>query len=351
MDRKFFCSTLLAILSLSFSGCGGGGSDSGSAENGKNAVPEKVTIAWSVWTGWMPFKLMEKEGLLAKRAKELGVEVELVEFKGYMDSVQAFAAKKVDACAMTSMEALQPASSGVPTVAVIVNDISNGGDGILVREGMKLEDLKGQKVLLEQFSVSHYLLTRALAENGIPEAEVAIENIPGDDAGKAFLTDDSVKAVTTWNPHLFLAKESKKGNVIFDSSNIPGEIIDLLVFNGDTLKKNPKAVEAVTLAWYDAMALITNPETRESAIATMAEGAGASVEEFKKMLGGTNLYTDAGEAVSFFQGEAVKATMLKIRDFSFKQELIKDKDFEIGYGAGSSALLSFDPSFAAKVAK
>ena len=56
--------------------------------------PSKTyTIAWSVWTGWMPFKLMETKGLLAKRAQEQGVKVALKEFKGYMDSVQAFAAK------------------------------------------------------------------------------------------------------------------------------------------------------------------------------------------------------------------------------------------------------------------
>jgi len=294
----------------------------------------------------MPFKLMEKEGFLKKRADELGVEIELKEFKGYMDSVTAFASKEVDACAMTSMEALQPASSGVKTVAVLVNDISNGGDGVLVREGMTIADLKGKEVLLEQFSVSHYVLARALETNGLTEADVTIKNIPGDDAGKAFLTDDSVQAVTTWNPHLFLAKESQKGVVPFDSTHIPGEIIDLLVFNGDVLASNPKAAQAVTLAWYDAMEMISNPDTRASAIATMAEAAGASVEEFEKMLGGTNLFTDPAKAAELFNGEPIKATMSKIRDFSFKHELISDKDFEIGFGQGSDALLSFDPSYA-----
>ncbi len=353
MNRTAFLFRLTLCFSLLsfFTSCSDGPKDLTGGKTDSGGNNEEVIVAWSVWTGWMPFKLMEKEGLLEKRAKELGVKVKLVEFKGYMDSVQAFAAEKVDACAMTSMEALQPASSGVKTVAVLVNDISHGGDGVLVREGMTIQDLKGKEILLEQFSVSHYLLSRALSENGIAEGEVKIKNIPGDDAGKAFLTDDSVKAVATWNPHLFLAKESKKGVVVFDSTNIEGEIIDLLVFNGDTLKKNPKAVEAVTLAWYDAMALITGADTKEAAIATMAEAAGASVEEFKKMMGGTNLFTDPAKASAFFKGDAVKATMTKIRDFSFKQELIKDKDFQIGYGAGSDALLSFDPSHADKIAK
>jgi len=106
----------------------------------------EYTIAWSVWTGWMPFKLMEQKGFLATRAKENGVKIKLQEFKGYMDSVQAFAAQKVDGCAMTSMESLQPASNGVDSVAIIVNDTSNGGDGVLVRGNL---DLKGLKQRLE----------------------------------------------------------------------------------------------------------------------------------------------------------------------------------------------------------
>ena len=325
--------------------CGGGGDSGGAGGSGD----EPVKIAWSVWTGWMPFKLIEREGLLEKRAKELGVNVELVEFKDYMGSVQAFAAEQVDACAMTSMEALQPASSGVPTVAVLVNDISNGGDGILVRSGMTINDLKGKDILLEQFSVSHYLLNRALEMNGIATSEVSVKNTPGDEAGKAFLADDSVPVVSTWNPHLFLAQESQKGEVIFSSKDIPGEIIDLLVFNNKTLEKNRKAAEAIVLAWYDAMAMIEGADTRATAIKTMAEGAGATVEEFEKMLGGTNLYTDAAEAVKFFGSAELPETMNKIRDFSFKNELITDKDFEIGYGEGSQ-LLRFDASFAKAVA-
>src|SRR6185436_14839271 len=196
--------------------------------------------AWSVWTGWMPFKLMDQKGFLAARTKEQGISVKLTEFKGYMDSVQAFAAKKVDGVAMTSMESLQPASNGVDSVGIIVNDTSNGGDGVLARSNLDLKGLKGQTILLEEFSVSHYLLARALDSVGMKEADVKIKNIPGDEAGKAFLTDPKVQAVATWNPHLFQATEAGKGKVIFSSKNIPGEIIDFLVVSGDALKEAPQ---------------------------------------------------------------------------------------------------------------
>jgi NitT/TauT family transport system substrate-binding protein len=312
------------------------------------AGPDKeYKIAWSVWTGWMPFKLMEEKGFLAERAKKHGVKVKLVEFKGYMDSVQAFAAKKVDGVAMTSMESLQPASNGVDSVAIVVNDVSNGGDGLLVRPNLDVKALKGKTVLLEEFSVSHYLLARALEKAGLKEADLKVKNIPGDEAGKAFLTDTKVEAVATWNPHLFQATEAGKGKVVFSSKDIPGEIIDFLVVSGDALKETPKLGTALTEAWYDAMKHITEPGTRTEAIEIMAKAAGASVQEFNKMLADTDLYTDRARARQFLESQTLKDTMEKVKQFSFDKGLIKDQNFQISYGSSGPGKLRFDSTYCA----
>ena len=336
------------------SGSGASTSMTGMTGTTTAGVPPKTTpapsgkeykIAWSVWTGWMPFKLMDQKGFLAARAKEHGVNIKLVEFKGYMDSVQAFAAKKVDGVTMTSMESLQPASNGVESVGIIVNDTSNGGDGVLVRGNIDVKGLKGKTVLLEEFSVSHYLLARALSTAGLKEADVKIKNIPGDEAGKAFLTDPKVEAVATWNPHLFQATEAGKGKVVFSSKDIPGEIIDFLVVSGAALKENPKLGTALTEAWYDAMKHITDAKTRPEAIEIMAKGAGASVEEFNKMLADTDLYTDRAKAGAFLEGGAIKETMEKVKKFSFDHGLIKDAGFTIGFGGAGAEKLRFDSSY------
>ena len=370
--RRLAIASLLALTTgvLGLTGCpnddkkgssgtapaGSGASTSMTGMTGTGKGPESPTptpapsgkeykIAWSVWTGWMPFKLMEQKGFLAARAKENGVNIKLVEFKGYMDSVTAFAAKKVDGVTMTSMESLQPASNGVESVGIIVNDTSNGGDGVLVRGNLDLKGLKGKTVLLEEFSVSHYLLARALASVGMKEADVKIKNIPGDEAGKAFLTDTKVEAVTTWNPHLFQATEQGKGKVIFSSKDVPGEIIDFLVVSAAALKENPKLGTALTEAWYDAMKHITDPKTRPEAIEIMAKGAGASVEEFNKMLADTELYTDRAKAGAFLEGGAIKETMEKVKKFSYDHKLIKEANFTIGFGSGGSDKLRFDASY------
>jgi NitT/TauT family transport system substrate-binding protein len=311
------------------------------------AADREFQIAWSVWTGWMPFKLMEAKGFLARRAADKGIKVKLIEFPAYMDAVTAFAAGKLDGCAMTAMEALQPAAAGVDTVAIVVNDTSSGGDGVLVRGIDDLRGLRGKEILLAELSVSHYLLVRGLASVGMKESDVKIKNSDGDEAGKAFVADARVEAVTTWNPHLFQAIEAGKGKVIYSSKDIPGEIIDLLVVNRKALAESPQLGTVLTEAWYDAMRAIEDPATREESIAIMAAGARATVDEFKKMMDGTDLYTDRARAAAFLQADATKATMERIKKFSIDHGLVKDAAFAIGYGASGNEKLRFDASYAA----
>ena len=247
---------------------------------------------------------------------------------------------------MTSMESLQPASNGVDSVAILVNDISNGGDGVLLRgKDANLKKLKGQTVLLEEFSVSHYLLNRALESVSLSEKDVKVKNIPGDDAGKAFLSDPKVMAVATWNPHLFKAVEAGKGKVVFSSKEIPGEIIDFLVLNGTALKETPKLARVLVDAWYDAMTLIADPTTRAESVEIMAKAAGASVEEFNKMLADTDLFIERKRCVEFLEGDKLKETMGRIKKFSFDKGLIKDDNFAIGFGPAGTQKLRFDASF------
>lgn len=296
------------------------------------SAQEKPTfvVGVSIWTGWMPFYLMEEKGFLQKRADEEGIEIRLEKFKDYLASVQHFAAGKSDGCAMTIMEAMQPAAAGIDVKAILVNDISNGGDGVVARKGLKITDMKGKEVLLEQYSVSHYLLIKALEANGMTEGQVIIKNTPGDDAGKAFLTGNCEFAAT-WNPHLFLAEEQGKGEVIFSSKQIPGEIIDLLVWNGKKMKEDPRGARAVVKAWYDAMEYIEDPKTRADAIATMAEAAGATAEEFNKMLGGTDLYTSAERCRDFLTSDTIRKTEESVKLFLLKHEQLTDDDVALTY--------------------
>lgn len=194
-----------------------------------------------------------------------------------------------------------------------------------------VKKLKGMEIKLEQYSVSHYLVLRALEMNGMKESDVTIVNTPGDEAGQLFLSGGA-DAVATWNPHLFLAEEQGKGRVIFSSKDIPGEIIDLVVFDKKVIDKNPNIAKAMTYAWYDAMEYFNEMSTKEDAISIMAQAAGASVEDFKKMLGGTNLYVDPTEASDFLNSKTITDTEQKVKKFSKEHDLIQT-DVTISYNS------------------
>jgi len=290
------------------------------------------TVGVSVWTGWMPFYLMDAKGILAKRCQEEGVSIKIEKFKDYLASVQAFSSGKLDGCAVTIMDALQPSSSGLDVKAILVNDFSAGGDGVLAKTGLELKDIKGKEVLLEQGSVSHYLLIKALEANGMTEGQVKIKNIGGDDAGKAFIAGQCDFAVT-WNPHLYMAEDSGKGKVVFSSKQVPGEIIDLLCWNGKKL--NEHACRAIVNAWYDVMKMLADPVQRKEAIKSMAADAGTSPEDFEKLMTGTDIFTDPKRCADFMKGEQVQKTQESVKKFLNKHEKLDDM----------SATVSFDPQF------
>src|SRR5690349_2298965 len=87
-----------------------------------------LKIAYSDWPGWVAWDIAEQKGWF----KEEGVNVELKWFE-YSPSMDAFSAGKVDAVAVTNGDALVTGSSGAPSVAIVINDLSNLNDMIVVQ--------------------------------------------------------------------------------------------------------------------------------------------------------------------------------------------------------------------------
>ncbi|MFC1743575.1 ABC transporter substrate-binding protein [Candidatus Riflebacteria bacterium] len=299
------------------------------SNNFLSAEQKPAKIAISVWIGWMPFWVMQSEGFIAKRCKEQGVPTVEFAVMDYTASLSAYQAGAVDGVVATIMDSIRPVANGIDTTVVLINDFSNGGDGVLFKDGLKVEDTKTSKIniQLEQFSVSHYLFLRYLDSLGgkYKESDFNIQNISADNAGKAFLTDESVKAVVTWNPHLFQALENQKGKLMFSSKDIPGEIIDLLIFNTKFVNKNQKSVQAVVNAWYDVMKMLKDPARRKDALNKMASEAGATVKEFERMLEDVVLFDSPKKAAKFLESEKIKATEKKVMNFLIKQAQIDEE--------------------------
>ena len=214
-------------------------------------------VCWTIYAGWMPWGEAKTQGIVSKWAKKYGINVDVVQLNDYVESINQYTAGKFDGCAMTNMDALTiPASGGVDSTALIVSDYSNGNDGVLIKgKGKKLTDLKGQQINLVQFSVSHYLLARALESAHMSERDLKVVNTSDADISAAFATP-TVQQAVTWNPMLADLKAQPNVTEVFDSSKIPGEIMDMMVVNTKTLQENPALGKALTGAWFEMVALM-----------------------------------------------------------------------------------------------
>ena len=145
---------------------------------------------------------------------------------------------------MTNMDMLTiPAAGGVDSTALIVGDFSNGNDGVVLKgKGKKLADIKGQSVNLVELSVSHYLLARGLETRRPARARHQGREHLGCGHRRRLRRRRTPRPVVTWKPQLSeMLDAPNDAQLVFDSSKIPGEIIDLMVVNSATLKDNPEA--------------------------------------------------------------------------------------------------------------
>lgn len=291
-----------------------------------------VKVGWSDWVGWMPWEIVEKKGLL----KENGANAELVYYNDYTASLEALKDGKIAAVSVTINDALSLKSKIDDLQIILINDVSDGGDGILVKKNAgitSVKDLKGKIVSLEENSVSHYLFLRALENDKVDPKDVTINNVSADLAGKAFLgsaflDDKYTQAIVTWNPHLLKAKEQGKGDVIFDSSQIYGEITDVLVARKSFVNSRKQDFQAIINAWYGAMEMIDSSKTRDEAIKIMAKKSNTSVQDFEKLLFDTEIFTKPKKGVDFMgvDGKGKLSKFIeRVMDFSVKQKIISKK--------------------------
>lgn len=321
--RKLIFIALVSILA--FAGCKNEGnkSESSSSTEKQTETPTSTAaaktsfrVAWSHYTGWEPWGYAQQSGILKMWAEKEGIEIELTLVNDYIESINLYTSGEFDACTMTNMDALTiPAVGGVDSEAVIIGDFSNGNDGIVMKDGSSVADLKGRTVNLVELSVSHYLLARALDMNGLAESDIKLVNTSDADIASLFLSQDGGAAVT-WNPPLMQTLEAPGAKLVFDSSGIPGEIIDIMVVKTeapDSLKR------ALVGAWYETIALMEAGNAE--ALEFMAKNAGASLAEFNQQLKTTSMFYTPKSGAEFAASPAVKTTMDKVRQFSFDKGL------------------------------
>ena len=324
---------------------------------GAALAKDKFRIAWSIYVGWMPWDYAAQSGIVKKWADKYGIEIEVVQINDYVESINQYTAGGFDGCVMTNMDALTiPAAGGVDSTALIVGDFSNGNDAVILKDKTALADIKGQKVNLVELSVSHYLLARGLDGVGLSERDVTVVNTSDADMVSAFASG-GLTAVVTWNPLVSEILAMPDTHKVFDSSQIPGEIIDLMVVNTETLKANPALGKALVGAWYEVMSIMSkDDEAGVAARTAMGKASGTDLAGYDAQLASTKMFFEAADAVAFATSDQLPETMKNVAQFSFDHGLLGEGAADAGFigiafpggtimGSADNVKLRFDAEY------
>jgi NitT/TauT family transport system substrate-binding protein len=252
-----------------------------------------VKVGVSDWTGWVAWYVAQDQGYFRK----YGADVKLVWFANYSDSIAALSTGQLDANSQTWSDTLGPLAKGLPLKVVLVNDNSAGNDALLVGPKIKtFAELRGHKVALEQYSISHFVLYTALARNGLKPNDVTVVNLSAGDAAAAFMSG-RVDAAVVWNPWISQIEKSGKGTPLFTSAQMPGLIPDLLVAQAHAVQTQRKDLVGMIRAWFDAVAFIRAQP--EHAVAIMSHVVSMSPEQYRVFLPGTRFFDAAANQQAF----------------------------------------------------
>ena len=160
--------------------------------------------------------------------QDAGVDVKLVEFTSSGDVSKSFERGYVDIATATSVDlaTLNVGKARKPQV-FYVTDFSNGADVILARPDIQsIADAKGKRVAAEVGSLDMLHLLSALKKHNLTIDDITLLNVSQHEMAPAWERGEFDVAVTTPESHSLSELGAHK---IFDSSMIPGAIIDLLV--------------------------------------------------------------------------------------------------------------------------
>ena len=267
----------LVLISLFIVGC-------------SKPIPAALRIGINAWPGYEYLTLAKQLGYY----KDEGVAVKLIPFQTLADGRRAFEKGHIDIMAGTLMEFYSAREiSGIDPVVFLVADFSNGGDMLLAHKDItSIAALKGKKVGLESGSIDVLTAANALASAGLNFNDVTLISLPQPNNIKALLAGE-IDAAQTYPPFATKALANPDIVRLFDTSQTPGDIIDLLFTRRIILNEREDDLTKVARAFERAIQY--QKTDYKDAIARMAKREGLTSDEFIEAQSGLKIINSQGQ--------------------------------------------------------
>lgn len=291
-----------------------------------------LRVGTNQWVGYEPLYLAESLNHFHKW------DIRLVQLPSATDVIHALTNHRLEAACLTLDEALTVVSQGTDLKIILIMDVSNGADALVAAPHIdSLAALRGKRIGVENTAVGAVLLDGALEAAGLAVGDIQVVPLTADNHARAFLAG-TVDAVVTFDP--IRARLLRSGaKVLFDSSQIPCRIVDVLVVRSEVVEVQGDHLHKLLEGYFKARVYMrSNPL---EAAALMAPRLQETPESLLAAYEGLTLPTlDENRALLQHGGRLTKVTE-ELYSLMARQKLIADDGISVNLG--SDAFLPAGP--------
>jgi NitT/TauT family transport system substrate-binding protein len=239
-----------------------------------------LRIASSPWPGYEPVYLARDMNYLSPK------QVNIFELPSADITLESFRNRTADMATLTLDETLELLASGEKLRILFVMDGSNGADAVMASPKIKtLADLKGRRIAIENIPLGLYMLSRTLNAAKLAREDVQVVSATETNQVDMY-KQGKADAFITFDP--FKSQLAAQGaHVIFDSSQIPDEIFDLMVVHEDVFQARRKEVCEIGRQWYRTLEYMK--QSPDDANVRIAKRLGVTVAEYQAMVAGISV--------------------------------------------------------------
>ena len=253
-----------------------------------------------------------------------GINLKIKDYKDPQLIVRDFAWGNLPIAQLTTVEVVDLCSrlpKRCPVIALILNE-SRGGDQIVAREPIgDIQSLKGKAVGVNPTTLGPYVLIRSLQKNNLQISDVRIITLGMEDMPDA-LKDGRVDAIAAYPPFSEEAKLESRGKTVFDSSQIPEEIFDVLAVSPDFFQQNQPLIASVISSWAAAHQFARKHPNE--AMRFIAKRQGVTPGEMRRINQGLVYFDLEKQEKMLSQGGSLENNITNIRQGQIKMGLMSN---------------------------
>lgn len=202
-----------------------------------------LSIGGNAWLGNETIFLASKLGFYDNS------NIKLVGLPSATSVIHALKNGALNGAMLTLDEALTVIDDGYNLKVILVIDYSNGADALLSKPEFKsLHDLRGKRIAVEYTAVGALMLDSAIKAAQIELSEITLVGCDIDSHIQCYIDSDAIITFDPVRTNLI----NQGANVLFDSSKVPGLILDVLVIDESVIRSHQQSLKKLVEGYFKA---------------------------------------------------------------------------------------------------